>query len=142
MPQPLANIWDIVGLPTAIRTSVGTVAKSVMVVTIATAVIVTAVGAILATIGIVIVTLTVVIAATVTAIGAGARPLVVIRPITAGAGVTPEVLPEAAAQLVRRQGTLMAPMTALAGKFDSNYLSMWRFVDVLGFRTNILAGQG
>lgn len=113
-----------------------------MVVIIATAVIVTAVGAILATIGIVIVTLTVVIAATATAIGAGARPLVVIHPITAGAGVTPEVPPEAAAQLVRRQGTLMAPMTALAGKFDSNYLSMWRFVDVLGFRTNILAGQG
>jgi len=115
-----------------------------MVVNIATAVIVTAVGAILATIGIVNVILTVVIAATaVSAIGAGARLLVVIRPITANAGVTPEVLPEAVAQLVR-QGTLMAPppMTPPAGKFDFNYLSMWRFVDVLGFRTNIVAGQG
>ena len=139
MPQPLANIWDIVALPTAIRTTVGTVVNTVMVVNIATAVIVTAVGAILATIGIVIVILTVVMAAT--ANGAGARLLVVIRPITADAGVTPEVLPEAVAQLVR-QGTLMAPMTAPAGKFDSNYLSMWRFLDVLGFRTNIVAGQG
>jgi len=143
MPRPLANIWDIVALPTGIRTTVGTVVITVMVVNFATAVIVTAVGAILAMIGIVNVILTAVIAATVSAIGAGARLLVVIRPITADAGVTPEVLPEAVAQLVW-QGTLMAPtpLTAPAGKFDSNYLSMWRFVDVLGFRTNIVAGQG
>ena len=148
MPRPLANIWDIVALPTGIRTTVETVVIIVMVAniaTIVTAVIVIAVGAILAMIGIVNVILTVVIAATVSAIGAGAPLLVVIRPTTADAGVTPEVLPEAVAQLVR-QGTLMAPpptrMTAPAGKFDSNYLSMWRFVDVLGFRTNIVAGQG
>lgn len=143
MPRPLANIWDIVALPTGIRTTAGKVVIIVMVVNIATAVIVTAVGAILAMIGIVNVILTVVIAATVSAIGAGAPLLVVIPPTTADAGVTPEVLPEAVAQLVR-QGTLMAPtrMTAPAGKFVSNYLSMWRFVDVLGFRMNIVAGQG
>jgi hypothetical protein len=118
MLQPLANIWDIVALPTGIRTTVvGKVVMAVMVVIIATAVIVTAVGAILALIGTVNVILMVVIAATVSAIGAGTPLLVVIRPITADAGVTPEVLPEAVAQLVR-QGTLMAPtpMTAPAGK--------------------------
>lgn len=87
-----------------------------MVVNIATAVIVTAVGGIQATIGIVIVILMVVIAATASVIGAGARLLVVIRPITADAGVTPEVLPGAVVQLVR-QGTLRAPMTAPGGKF-------------------------
>ena len=87
-----------------------------MVVNIAIAVIVTAVGGIQATIGIVIVILMVVIAATASVIGAGARLLVVIRPITADAGVTPEVLPGAVVQLVR-QGTLRAPMTAPGGKF-------------------------
>lgn len=114
MPLPLANIWDTVGLPTAIRTTV--VGTAAMVVNIVTAVIVTAVGGIPATIGIAIVILTAVIAATVSVIGAGARLLVVIRLITADAGVTPEVLPGAVVQLVR-QGTLRAPMTAPAGKF-------------------------
>jgi hypothetical protein len=66
---------------------------------------------------IVTVILTVVIAAIVTAIGAGAPLLVVIRPIIASAGVTPEALPGVAARLVLRQGTLTAPMTAPAGKF-------------------------
>ena len=116
MPQLLGNTWDTAGLPTATRTMVE---MAVMVVTIGTlgmAVIVTAVGAILTTTRIVIVIPTVVIAATATAIGAGARLLVVIRPILVGAGVIREALPEPVAQLVR-QGTLMAPMKAPAGKF-------------------------
>lgn len=117
MPRPLANIWDTVGLPTAIRTTVvGTVVNPVMVGNTATAVIVTAVGGTLATIGIANVIPTVVIAATVSVTGAGARLLVAIRPITADAGVTPEVLPGAVVQLAR-QGTLRAPMIAPAGKF-------------------------
>jgi hypothetical protein len=66
---------------------------------------------------------------TATAIGAGVPLLAVIRPTIAGAGVTPEALLEAAAQLVR-QGTMMAPMKAPAGKFASYYLSTWRFVGV------------
>jgi hypothetical protein len=84
--------------------------------TIATAVIVTVVGAFLALTRIVTVILTVVIVAIVTVIGAGAPLLVVIRPIIASAGVTPEVLPGVAARLVR-QGTSTAPMTPPAGKF-------------------------
>jgi hypothetical protein len=86
--------------------------------TIVTGVIVTAVGAILALTRIVTVILTAVIAAIVTVIGVGAPLLVVIRPIIASAGVTPEALPGVAARLVR-QGTLRAlpPMTAPAGKF-------------------------
>jgi hypothetical protein len=66
----------------------------------------------------VIVILTVVIAATANAIGAGARLLVVIRPIIVGARVIREApLPEAVARRPVRQGTLMAPMKAPAGKF-------------------------
>jgi hypothetical protein len=89
--------------------------------TIARAVIVTAVGATLVLTRIVTVILTVVIAVIVTVIGAGAPLLVVIHPITASAGATPEALPGVAARLVRRQGSLMAPpmpMTAPAGKFS------------------------
>jgi hypothetical protein len=121
MPRPLANIWDTAALPTAIRTMVGTVAMAVIgtIVIIGTVVIVTAVGAILAMTRIVIVILTAVMVANATAIGAGAHLLVVIRPIIASARVTPEALPEAVAHLV--QGTLTARMTALAGKFDSDY---------------------
>ena len=141
MPRPLVNTWDTAGLPTAILTMVGTVAITATATlgTIGTAVIATAVGAMLVTIRIVNVILTVVI--TATAIGAGAHLLVVIRPIPAGAGVTPEALPEAVAHLVW-QGTTMARMTALAGKFDFQLFCLWRFVDNLGFRTNIVAGQG
>jgi hypothetical protein len=101
---------------------VGTPVNTVIVTTgnIARAVvIVTAVGAILALTRIVTVILTVVIAAIVTVIGVGAPLLVVIRPIIASAGVTPEALPVVAARLVR-QGTLLTappPMTAPAGKF-------------------------
>ncbi len=79
-----------------------------------TIVIVTAVGAILALTRIVTVIPMAVIAVTVTVIGAGA-PLVVIRPIIAGARVTPEALPGVAARLVR-QGTMTA-LTTPAGKF-------------------------
>jgi hypothetical protein len=84
--------------------------------TFARAVIVTAVGAILAPTRIVTVILMVVIAATVTVIGAGAPLLVVIPPIIANAGVTPEALPGVAARLVRQE-TLTAPMTTPAGNF-------------------------
>jgi len=91
MPQLLGNIWDTADLPTATRTMVEMAA--VMVVTFAT------IGT----------------AVIVTAIGAGARLLVVIRPILVGAGVIREALPEPAAQPVR-QGTLMAPMKAPAGE--------------------------
>jgi len=96
---------------------VGTAVITVIVTTgtIVTAVIVSVVGAILAWTRIVTVILTAVIAAIVTVIGAGAH-LVVIRPIIASAGVTPEALPGVAARLVR-QGTLTAPMTPPAGKF-------------------------
>jgi hypothetical protein len=114
MPQPLVNTWDTAGPPTAIRTMVGTAAIPATG-TIGTAVIVTAVGA--ATIGIVNVILTAVMVANATAIGAGAHLLVVIRPIIASARVIPEALPEAVAQL-GRQGSMMARMKALAGKFD------------------------
>ncbi len=92
---------------------VGTAVITVIV-TIGTAVIVTAVGAILALTRIVTVIPMAVIAVTVTVIGAGA-PLVVIRPIIAGARVTPEALPGVAARLVR-QGTMTA-LTTPAGKF-------------------------
>jgi hypothetical protein len=60
--------------------------------------------------------LTVVIAAIVTVIGAGAPLLVVIPPIIASAGVTPEALPGVAARLVRQE-TSTAPMTTPAGNF-------------------------
>jgi hypothetical protein len=116
MPQPLVNTWDTAGPPTAIRTMVGTAAIPATG-TIGTAVIVTAVGAIPATIGIVNVILTAVMVANATAIGAGAHLLVVIRPIIASARVIPEALPGAVAQL-GRQGSMMARMKALAGKFD------------------------
>ena len=98
---------------------VGTAVITVIVTTgtIVTAVIVTAVGAILVALTrIVNVILTVVIAAIVTVIGAGAPLLVVILPIIASAGVTPEALPGVAARLVR-QGSLTAPMTTPAGNF-------------------------
>jgi hypothetical protein len=96
----------------------GTVVITVIVTTgtIVTAVIVTAVGAILALTRIVNVILTVVIAAIVTVIGVGAPLLVVIPPIIASAGATPEALPGVAARLAR-QGSLTAPMTTPAGKF-------------------------
>jgi hypothetical protein len=89
---------------------------------------------------IVTVILMAVTAVTVTVIGAGAL-LVVTRPIIAGARVFPGAPPGAVAQLVR-QGTMMAPMTAPAGKFSFHYVSTWRFVGIFGFPTNIVAGQG
>jgi hypothetical protein len=82
----------------------------------------TAVEVILAPTKIVTAILTVAIAATKTAIGAGALLLVVTRLIIASAGVTPAALPEAVAQLVRQE-SMMAPMTAPAGKFAFHYVS-------------------
>jgi hypothetical protein len=79
----------------------------------------------------------IVVTVTATAIGAGAPLLVVIRPIIAGAGVTPEALPEAVA-LPARQGTMMPPRTAITGKLI--YMSTWRFVCILGIRSNVCGG--
>jgi hypothetical protein len=139
MLLPLGSTWDTAVLPIVTRTMVGTAAITVMVVTIATAVIVTAAGVIMTRIATVI--LMAAMAANVTVIGAGALLPVVTRRIIAGARVTPEALLGPVAQLVR-QGTLTAPLTAPAGKFGFHFVSTWRFVGILGFRTNIVAGQG
>jgi hypothetical protein len=122
--------------------AVGTAVILVMVATtgnIATvAVIVTAVGVIMTR------TVTVILmagmAVNATVIGAGAL-LVVIHLIIGGAKVSPGALLGAVAQLVL-QGTMMALMTAPAGKFAFHYVSTWRFVGIFGFPTNIVAGQG
>jgi len=100
---------------------VGTAAMVVSTGTFAAIVTVTAVEAFLATTKNVTAILTAVIVVTETAIGAEAL-LVVIRLIIASAGVTPAVLPVAVAQLVR-QGTLMPPTKAPAGKFAFHYMS-------------------
>jgi hypothetical protein len=118
MLRPLASIWDIAVPPTAIPTTVDEMVAIVTTVTIVIIVIVTVAGVFLVTTRTVIVILMAVITvnATVTAIGAGAPLLVVIRPIFAGVGVIPEAHPEAVALLVLRPRTTMLPRTPIIGK--------------------------
>jgi len=112
------NIWDTDVPHTETPTTVVTAVTLAMVVTtvlsIAKAVTVTVVVVSLVMTRIVTVILTAVIV--VTAIGAGAHLLVVTHPTIAGAGAIPEALREVVAQL-GRQGIMMAPPTAPAGKF-------------------------
>lgn len=122
------NIWDTgapqTGTPTTVVIAV-TLAMVVVttVLTIAKVVTETVVVVSPAMTRIVTVILTAVIVATVIAIGAGAHLLVVTHPTIVGAGAIPEALREAVAPL-GRQGIMMAPPTAPAGKFAlCHYLS-------------------
>ena len=123
----LENIWDTAVPLTETHTMVGTAVTIAMVVTtvliIARAVTETVVVVSPVLTRIVSVILTAVIAVTAIAIGAGAHLLVVTHPTIVGAGAIPEALREAVA-LLGRQGIMMAPTTAPAGKFAlCHYLS-------------------